>query len=70
MLAIVVVQDVFTMSALSGWLVGRVLDEVALLVVLSERLGRRRRQCDVGVETPVTASSTVALLHRQGGDRA
>lgn len=37
-----------------------------MLSRLTERLGRRRRGCDVGVASPITASSTVAVLHRQG----
>src|SRR5215216_4302118 len=64
-IAEILVQDILW-EAVAKWLRGRPLDEVALLNRLTERLGRRRRGCDVGVEFPVTASSTVAVLHREG----
>lgn len=53
-------------AAVSGWLKGRPLDEVALLNRLTERLGRTRRGCDVGVSQPVSMHAKVYLLHRKG----
>jgi hypothetical protein len=60
----VVLSDV--MSAISGWLNGRPLDEVVLMNRLTEVLGRRRRGCDVGLQTPIELKCRVFLLHRQG----
>ena len=56
-------------AALNGWLDGVPTDEVALMNHLTGRLGRRRRGCDVGVNSQVTVTSRSASLHRQGRNR-
>lgn len=57
-------------KAVAGWIKGVPRDEVALLNRLTERLSRRRRGCDVGLEYPMSCSVQMANLHRQGDNQA
>lgn len=58
-------------AAVQGWQNGLVLEEVALLNRITERLRRRRPKCDVGLLGPVAIHPTVEIWHRQdsGSDR-
>ena len=53
-------------TAINGWLRGQPHEEVALLNRITEQLSRRRRNCDVGVKTPVAMESKAYQLHRRG----
>jgi hypothetical protein len=53
-------------ASLREWLDGRPTDEVALMNRITAHLNKRRRGCDVGVNTPIKMQSQLALLHRQG----
>ncbi len=53
-------------SAISGWLSGQPRDEVALMNRLTEKLARRRRGCDVGIENTVFMKCKTHILHRRG----
>lgn len=55
--------------ALNGWARGRPSDETALLNRLTEVLVRRRRGCDIGVNSRVIVVPQVAVLHRQGAQQ-
>ena len=63
----IAVEDILV--AANGWLSGAPLDEVALLNRITAELGRRRRGCDLGLETPVRTTCHVFLLHRQGANQ-
>jgi hypothetical protein len=52
--------------AVNGWAHGEPRDETALMNRITERLSRRRRQCDVGVDHPVEVTADFAALHRRG----
>lgn len=52
--------------AISGWLNGQLLEEVALMSRITERLSRQRNSCDVGIELPVSMDCKVHKLHRRG----
>ncbi len=53
-------------SAITGWLSGQPRDEVALMNRLTEKMGRRRRGCDVGIEHKVVMICKTSILHRKG----
>jgi hypothetical protein len=63
-----VLQDFET--AITGWKDGHVLEEVALMNRLVERLARRRRGCDVGRERPMTVRCSTAVLHRKASNNS
>jgi len=52
--------------AITKWLEGRPLDEVAFMNHVTGRIVRRRRGCDVGVQTPMQMHAKVYELHRKG----
>jgi len=53
-------------AAIDGWSHGLPRDEVALLNRITERLNRRRRNCDVGVRSSVELVTELFVLHRAG----
>src|ERR1043165_7588272 len=53
-------------SMLTGWLNGGGSDEAALLNRVIDRLGRRRRRCNVGKHHRIIMTSERFFLHRQG----
>ena len=52
--------------AVNGWRSGNPADETALMNRITERLRRDRKNCDVGVEHPVTMVGEFYALHRRG----
>ena len=62
-----VVNDVAKSSL--GWKNGQPHDEVAFLNRLTERLNRKRRNCDVGLHSRMTATSSLYFLHRKGASQ-
>lgn len=52
-----------------GWADGRPKDEIALLNRITEQLSRKRRKCDIGVETPMEMEAAIYELHRQGDNQ-
>ena len=57
-------------KAVREWLSGLPITEEPLMNRLTAEFTRRRRQCDVGAAVPMTMSSQVAFLHRQGDDQS
>jgi hypothetical protein len=53
-------------AAAQGWKNGDPRDETAFMSRLTERLKRRRRNCDVGKATPMRVDSSTYVLHRKG----
>lgn len=54
------------LEAVHGWVNGLPTDEVALLNRVTEKLARRRRGCDVGLQFPMKVIAQIANLHRRG----
>lgn len=53
-------------AATEGWLNGPPQEEVALLSRITERLGRRRRGCNVGAAGRLSITPAVEVWHRRG----
>lgn len=53
-------------STLNAWLKGRPRSEEAFLNRLTEKISRKRRNCDVGVNTPTYLHTLIYELHRKG----
>jgi hypothetical protein len=53
-------------KAVTGWASGLPMDEAALMNRITAKLSRKRRRCDVGVDSPVEMFGKFHLLHRQG----
>ena len=56
-------------AAAQGWKNGDPRDEIAFMSRLTERLKRKRKNCDLGKSSPMKVDSSTYVLHRKGNNK-